>query len=198
MTEKGRDIGHTALLLMAGAAVGSLIFGIWGYLQTPSADIVATVRYASLTWPPGSSGNQRLSGTWTLQVTNKGDLAASSLSLMLPYAVLFSARKEGGETEIIETEEVIDLGDLLPLESISVTAWTTIEPSTSIADRIRLSHESGIGTVRLYAELSPIWVWLNRGWWYPVLFVFMIFGMIANSLIDHFRKGTSEERNLSG
>lgn len=217
MAKRKIAIGQVA----AGAVIASFVLGLWVYFQTPSADVVATVRYAPIIWPPQLADEARdlwrssdenktlfsyrdsafysrfnLQGVWTAQVINQGDLVASSLSLRLPYALLFSVRKEGREAEISEGEETIQLGDLLPLETIAVTAWTKIEPTEASARNIRLSHESGLGTIRAYGQLSPIWVWLSR-WWYPVLPAVVLLSMILGHIMDHvtgqIKTSTSED-----
>ncbi len=101
-------------------------------------------------------------GVWRVAVENRGRRAASGVRLLLPNAIYARIRHEDGTESEGPTSPLLYLNDLAPKEIMVVDAWTDIEPGEFIARSIRLTHDSGLGRVRLSVPTSGAWHWLSE------------------------------------
>ena len=103
-----------------------------------------------------------LSGYWSVDISNEGSKALSSVMIYLPYASRVSIHRMSGN--VIETKctETIQLGILQPSESASLFVWTKIAPSSYSADKAMLTHDAGIGKVYSLAPTGRLGQWVDN------------------------------------
>lgn len=161
------------------AAVVTIVVGlttIWGWFTAPTEKLAAEVEFFPFIPPP--EANSSIRGVWRVAIKNKGKLEASSVSLKLPSAIQAKIEWEGSRIEVKDgLREIIDLENLKPEEIISVTAWASTQLSKADADKVRLNHKTGVGSIAITAPLGPPWQWLAEYW------VLLIFGLIFGLLI---------------
>ena len=105
-------------------------------------------------------------GYWSITLRNEGEKLARSVMLRLHNLVYVCIYRDGEALVSNESPESIKIGDLHPLEEIRIIAWSSGEPSfyRYRYDEIRLTHESGVGTVLIRAPIDPVWHKLASFW----------------------------------
>jgi len=121
---------------------------------------------------------------WYTVIRNEGELPCKAISLKIPSAKLFKIDRDGADSQFVKAQEVINLGDLRPKEELIVHAWTS-RYFFSIAN-LRISHESGIGSVVEWRLSTGIIRWLDDNYFSVVpfsiiveLFILLLIGTVA-------------------
>ncbi|GAB1270312.1 hypothetical protein NBRC116493_35660 [Aurantivibrio infirmus] len=126
-------------------------------------------------------GYDKTEGVWLIDVTNEGGVVANSVKLKIPNAKSVAIFREGLPGEYTELNEIIELGELQPHESLSLRAWTNSDFYDE--DDFRITHEGGIGTVVVFEDAAPLWVWLSNNWkfllWMTVIVMLFIVSRIS-------------------
>lgn len=103
-------------------------------------------------------------GCWVAMVRNDGSSTLSAVTIFLPNTCFTSITNEGAEPIENPSNEIINLGELRPKETVSVLAWTKHLTSTYEASTIRLTHSNGIGDVTFYAPTGRLGQLIDRHW----------------------------------
>jgi hypothetical protein len=97
-----------------------------------------------------------LDGYWDVEIRNDGNKVVSGVVLTHPGArhlCLYFA----DSVTCPRPQSRLRLGDLHPRERVRVRIWTRYdEPSLFDAKNFQLTHESGIGSVAVYAPMGPV------------------------------------------
>jgi hypothetical protein len=101
-------------------------------------------------------GAWRLGGYYVIKVKNNGDKAVSSVRLTGVPAQIVSVQVEGESARNLEVSDVIIVGNLQPQGKARVVAWSEVEPSRKQASEIGVTHESGVGTVRVRVPVGVV------------------------------------------
>jgi|SRR6266849_2045565 len=95
-------------------------------------------------------------GYWKVIVRNTGSRSASSVTLHFPMTVSGVISRPHSESKPVQelqasTTKVFSLGNILPGddEEIIVYAWSPSPPTEDAAKKITLTHDVGVGRVRL-------------------------------------------------
>ena len=161
-----------------------------GWVNSPDPNLVAEVEYGPFEYPPGlvdslpSEARQSfsyISGYWSITLRNEGKKPGKHVKLWLDNLVYVRIYRDNEELVSNGSLEPIEIGDLHPPEEIKITAWSSSEPSFYVADDIRLTHNSGTGTVLIRAPIDPVWHKLERSWRIILIFIiiFTIVPLIA-------------------
>lgn len=78
-----------------------------------------------------------------IQIVNDGELRLEEVKLTNPYIHSFQVRRSAGSEFRLAENDLIDLGNLAPLENVSLLVW--FDRSYVDIDDLRLSHARGIG-----------------------------------------------------
>lgn len=98
-----------------------------------------------------------LSGYWQIIVANDGEVIARSVSIDVPHARYVLIASTGNSQTHLVVRERIELGDILPKQKLTVTAWTFSEPSEFQLSQLVLRHEEGIGEVSPEKSQPNFW-----------------------------------------
>ncbi|MFX0200165.1 MAG: hypothetical protein ACFFCW_28935 [Candidatus Hodarchaeota archaeon] len=97
-------------------------------------------------------GLMRRYGFYDIRVTNEGEKACSGVSVKLPAgklrdSYLVGILREDKTHELLEDCLVVSIGDLKPQECVNVLAWSLYEANELDAEKIRITHDSGVASV---------------------------------------------------
>ncbi len=126
-------------------------------------------------------------GCWRFEITNRTGSTVEDVSLNVPYARY--ALIAGAASTITEGEArgTIHIGNLSPLEGVTVVVWTFSTPTTSDVSSVRLIHRNGVGTVRMSSRVSSFWVHLSNYWFFYfvsiVMSAYLLFSAIYLGII---------------
>ena len=181
----------TIISLILAVVVGAV--QLWDWVDSPDPDLVAEIEYGPFTYPPGledslSSGVpepfSHIRGYWSIIVRNEGKKLAKSVRLRLGDLVYVCIYQDNKELVNAESTQWIKIGDLHPLEGVRIVAWSSSIPSIYIylhrefiSDEIRLTHESGVGTVVIRAPIDPFWHEVASFWeilWSIIQFLIIV------------------------
>lgn len=168
-------IGKIALVL----GIIWVFIQMYSYLTKNDVEIEAQVFYGSFSIPEGifdfysSEGctaklayeYSKLRAYWHTVITNTGEIEADSIRLTLPMTEFIRIVRENGDTTFRASGDQISLGNLQPKESIVVQAWcdNTIVGLLH-ADKVRLTHSTGVGEVAVMQPVGPFWAWASFQW----------------------------------
>jgi hypothetical protein len=104
--------------------------------------------------------------TWVVSVKNLGKQKSRSASLYLPINAIFAVIKNDSEQEIAKPGERLVLGDIFPGDEVLITAWASNPGWEHAAKQIRISDDSGSGSVVVRAPFESL-VWRKKiGNWF--------------------------------
>ncbi|MCZ6834321.1 MAG: hypothetical protein O7G85_00970 [Planctomycetota bacterium] len=139
-----------------------------------------------------------IEGCWQFRINNNGDKQAQSVKLFVPWAVVAKVAREGGNTAIMKIDEVIDLADMHPRESISISVWTTRVPASYYEDDIKLTHMNGVGDLKIYAVAGPFGRFIDEQWPFIIFLMLMMipFGLsMASPIYSMLTKSNEQVKN---
>ena len=173
-----------------------------GWINSPDPDLVAEIEYGLFEYPPGlvdslpsgvSQSFSHIRGYWSITLRNEGEKLAKSVKLWLENLVYVRIYRDNEELVSNESLWPIEIGDLHPPEEIKITAWSSSAPALYVllhertSDEIRLTHESGVGTVLIRAPIAPVWHKVEAIW--PIfIFVLPITGYGLYGLFGWIKK----------
>ena len=163
-----------------------------GWVNSPDPDLVAEIEYGLFEYPPGlvdslpsgvSQSFSHIRGYWSITLRNEGEKLAKSVNLWLENLVYVRIYRDNEELVSNESLWPIEIGDLHPPEEIKISAWSSSEPSLYVflheqtSDEIRLTHESGVGTVLIRSPIDPVWHKLANLW--PIILIIIAMSILG-------------------
>lgn len=98
----------------------------------------------------------RYGGYWSVEVENTGDVSLKDVMLRIPGMDIAQVINEDGKQSIDETGPAISLGEVVPGQKVSITAWQESSPVTLYGTRnITVNHAGGKGSVEILE--APGW-----------------------------------------
>lgn len=107
-------------------------------------------------------------GYWHVEVTNRGDLPARDVALILPYASEAMLVRGAERSSLSIRSDAVNVGDMRPKEAVTVVAWTYNPPARLSTDDIVLSHSRGVGDIVVLHAIEPLRVRIVKYWPIPV------------------------------
>lgn len=119
-------------------------------------------------------------GYWHVEVTNRGDLLAREVALVLPSAMEAMLVRGDDQSPLDIKSDAVNIGDLRPKETVTVVAWTYYPPTRPGADDMVLSHSRGVGDIIVLHATEPLRVRIVK-YWPPLLltFAFLLLWVLA-------------------
>lgn len=105
--------------------------------------------------PQGIRVFGKIESSYFVTVKNDGDRQVAGARLIIPYMLGWCLAQQDGGRHCQTGAGPIALGDIAPLESVSLTAWAGFEPSPRSFEGIHLTHSQGIGAVRFQMIEGP-------------------------------------------
>lgn len=130
---------------------------------------------------------------WRIRVRNESEQSLYAVKLKMPKADSIEVADSAGRKRTSEGGELVDIGDLGPIETTEVVAW--YESSAAFGE-LSLTHRDGVGRVAVWERTSPFWVWLSKNWLF-VLFELVPIGFVVYSLVQSLRALWKRERDRS-
>ena len=146
------------------------------------------LRRGPISWP---------SWYWSAQVKNDGNQAAREVSIDLPSAVYATVKKSNQSATSADVSGRVQIGDLLPKDQVTVTAWADSAPNEYEAERIVLRCDGGAGSVSVRLLSSSVWhsvesIWNFFKWsiWFVAIgagawVVWLILNRMARQQVDN-------------
>lgn len=118
--------------------------------ESQQTAIEAVSNYIKSHMPYYLSGRRNIiKGWWDIYVVNHSDMTVFDVVVEIPGLIVvtevYSKRK--GLVELTESKDYVKLGDLRPLEKVSVAAWSLERYRGSLSEKVKLTHKNGIGEV---------------------------------------------------
>ncbi len=178
----GIAVGLLAGLITSAIGIGTMS----GWLSAPAAVLSATVQFVPYEYPPERRKTEesitarlddRYDHMFVINITNRGDLKSTDVSLRVPNAEMARIYGRAG-AEDRRVNEVIDIGDVGPDERVRVVAWPNRFSFSFPVKDVTLRHSQGVGTVTKYAPVGPFWQWLASYWGLlPISLLIMLFSI---------------------
>jgi hypothetical protein len=156
--------------LVAISTIAFNVTAIRQYFDLNSANLVASVSANNFKMPPSFWDQLAISSTedaglvtnyslldsiTTVSIRNAGNLPAKDVRLKLETGGLAIIKWDKEESETIEFETTLPIGNLAIEKSAEVTIWTASTPLT-----LTVLHSMGNEVLPLYREaLPPLWFW---------------------------------------
>lgn len=115
-----------------------------------------------------------LYGYWDMKISNNGSSELLGVSMKLPKTKFIAINREGKPPEFLHSNEIIKIGTLQPKEMIKVYAWTDSEPHEYSGERIKLTHNQGVGDITVRTEVGSFWFWMERNYIFLLIFIILV------------------------
>ncbi|MBP3985729.1 hypothetical protein J5837_15065 [Pseudoxanthomonas helianthi] len=112
-------------------------------------------------WEKRKATLSSYSGYWEAEIKNTGSLPVKGVILRLPYTLVATIKREGGESTVDSKGPAVELGDLQAGETARVIAWMGNYYSF-MSDKPSLYYVDGPGAITLKYEPSILeWLEVN-------------------------------------
>lgn len=153
--------GVAATTILAGVLTSAYYaFNIYGWLQRPRPDIVATVSYGPIVHPPDDAHPMdgfEPTGFERIIVRNDGSETAQDVRLSAPDADEYEVSSSDLPKDRLVNGATVSLGSMEPLASYTVTAFMLADGGDYAARQVRVVYADGVGRVSLEAPKELPW-----------------------------------------
>jgi hypothetical protein len=114
-----------------------------------------------------------ITGYWVARVRNGGSQPVKGVRLILPGAKSAEIYPAVGPKTSGAVNSVVELDSIYQGQSVLVVAWTTLwggEPSVLVAEDVRLTHATGVGSVTINAPVGAFGRFMDKNW-VPLLLI---------------------------